>query len=163
MSDPDFDVIRNILRPWLGEVRPFNLPSNPGDIVVWIDDIAGQGFRSLEWQKNNAYPDWAKPGWLTPSGVTCPRCQTEIQALLKSHKTRRVSGTQLVSGAPYVFCRCIRLHPSRLPRLEFFTTNWGVVLEALSFFEQFAAEAEAKRQRERGAWSTRTKATLSSL
>ena len=142
----DFDDLENILRPWLGEVRGFNLPSNPDDIYVFIRGISGHGFRRLEWQKNNADPDWIQPRWRTQSRVSCPRCQTEIQAMLKSHQKVL---------APYVFCKCIRLRPSRLPALEFFTANWGIVLEAVSFFERVAAESETERQRERDAYQAR--------
>jgi hypothetical protein len=149
MIDPNFDTLRSILRPWLGEVSNLNLPSHPEDIDVLMRVPPGHGFSLLRWQKNNAALRWINPRWLTPSGVTCSRCQAEIQALLKS----RGVGPQRVR--PYVFCRCIRLKPSRLPSLEFFTANWEVVLEALSFFEKFAAESEAKRQHERAAWSSR--------
>jgi hypothetical protein len=144
----ELDEIRNILRPWLGEVN-FNLgpPNNPHDIYVCISGISGCGFRSLAWQKNNADPDWLRPKWRTKSGVICPRCQTEIQAMLKSHRI----DAYIHARAPYVFCKCIRLQPSRLPSLAFFTENWGIVLEALEFFERVAAAAEAERERERRA------------
>src|SRR5207245_2084021 len=83
----DFDDFKNILRPWLGEVRTFSLPANSDDIYVFITAISGCGFRSLEWQKNDADQDWILPRWRTKSGVICPRCQTEIQAMLQSHRT----------------------------------------------------------------------------
>jgi hypothetical protein len=133
-----FDHLRSLLRPWLGEVRPFNLPSHPEDICVSIYDIKGHGFSSLCWRNNPTDPDWIAPKWRTNSGVICPRCQTEIQALLKSHK----SGYRTVTGAPYVFCKCIRLNPSRLPSLKFFTANWSIVLETASFLEQVALKLE---------------------
>jgi hypothetical protein len=67
--------------------------------------------------------------------------------MLRSHRI----DAYIHARAPYVFCKCIRLGPSRLPSLEFFTANWGIVLDALSFFERAAAAAEAARQRERRA------------
>ncbi len=131
---PDFDLLRTIVRPWLGEVRPFNLPSHPEDIYVSIHDIKGHGFRTLVWRNNPADPDWIEQKWQTHSGVICQNCQTEIQALLKSHKL----SYNTVTGAPYVFCKCIRLNPSRLPSLEFFSANWGIVLETATFLNQVA-------------------------
>jgi len=136
------DDLANILRPWLGEVHASGLPSNPADICGFIRGISGHGFRRLEWQKNNADPDWLQPGWRTPSGVICPRCQTEIQAMLRSHRLDAYTH----ASAPYVSCKCIRLGPSRLPSLEFFTDNWSIVLEALNCFEQIADNSEAERQ-----------------
>jgi hypothetical protein len=142
-----FDDLRTILRPWLGEVRNLNLPSNPADICVFMNDISGHGFRTLVWQKNQADPDWIRPQWRIPSGVTCPRCQTEIQAFLKSHQVDHYTK----ADAPQVFCKCIRLKPSRLPSLEFFTGNWATVLEAVSLFEWVADELHAQQQQEKDA------------
>jgi hypothetical protein len=116
----DFDVILKILRPWLGDVQPFNLPVNPNDICVLVE-VSGCGFSQLVWQKNNANPAWIKPLWKTPSGVICPRCKSEIQALCRSHRIN----TYTMTGAPFVFCRCVRLAPSRLPSLSFFYLALG--------------------------------------
>jgi hypothetical protein len=140
----EFETLRAIVRPWLGEVRTLNLPANSADITAWIKDIVGHGFRSLELVKNNTAPDWIRPEWRTFSGVQCPRCQTEIHALLKSH---RQPGS--ITKAPYVFCRCIRLNPSRLPSLEFFISHWNTVLEVLAFFERVAGELQQERELER--------------
>jgi hypothetical protein len=146
-----FDELRAILRPWLGEVRNLNLPSNPSDICVFMNDIVGRGFRALVWEKNDADPDWIRPHWRRASGVTCPRCRTEIQAFLKSHRVDHSTR----ADAPQIFCKCIRLKPSRLPSLEFFTNNWATVLEAVSFFERVATELHAQNQLERDAYGVR--------
>ena len=45
-----------------------------------------------------------------------------------------------VTGAPFVFCRCVRLNPSRMPSLEFFTQNCWTVLEVIGILEQVALE-----------------------
>jgi hypothetical protein len=101
-----FDDWHVILQPWLGEVSPFNLPSNPDDIIIGVNGINGHGFSRLTFWTLNPNPDWILPRWRT----------TEIEALLKSHRT----GPNAITGAPFIFCNCIRLEPSRLPSLSFF-------------------------------------------
>jgi hypothetical protein len=136
-----FDDLRSILRPWLYEVVFWNLPSNPDDIIVCMQP-ANVGFRNLNWYTSHANPPWILPEWRTSTGVICPRCQTEIQALLKSH---RVGQNERI-GAPFIFCSCVRLEPSRFPsarfgtRTAFFTDHWSTVLEALEFFEQVSVQ-----------------------
>lgn len=129
-----FQDWQEILQPWLGEFRAFNLPSNPADIIAIIDDIHGLGFRRLVWRNNPANPSWIQPRWRTRTGVICPECEAEIQALLKSHRT----GAHTVTGGPFIFCNCLRLEPSRMPSLTFFTDHWSVILEAFSFLEELA-------------------------
>jgi hypothetical protein len=131
-----FIRLEEILCPWLGPVYQW-MPSNPADLFVVTDKIRGCGFGRLAWQKNNSDPDWILAKWRTCSGVICPRCQTEIQAL--EHSRPRI-------GGPFVFCQCIRLEPSRFPSLKFFTRNWRTVLEALNCFELIAAQSESERQ-----------------
>jgi len=55
--------------------------------------------------------------------------------LLKSHKISDL----VYAAAPSIFCDCVRLEPSRLPSLSFFTDNWCVVLAALDFAVAYAA------------------------
>lgn len=129
-----FDAWRAILRPWLGEVRAFNLPSHPEDICAFVDGIAGLGFTRLVFRNNPANPTWILPRWRTPTGKLCPQCKSEIQALLKSHHC----GPHTLTGAPFVFCNCVRIEPSRLPSLKFFTLHWDKVLEAINFLEATA-------------------------
>jgi hypothetical protein len=141
-SQKEFDDLRSILRPWLGEVEPRTLPGNLKDITAFISGISGCSFTGLMLLTRPADPDWILPRWRTYSGIICPRCQTEIQALLKSHRI----GPRTITGAPHVFCRCVRLKPSRLPSLEFFTSHWGTVLEAVAFYERVAGELQRERK-----------------
>ena len=107
----------------------------------------------LTWQTKYADPDWIRPKWRTQSGVICPRCQTEIQALKGWHRI----DARTFTGGPFVFCKCVRLGPSRLPSLPFFMENWPVVLDALNCLEQIAEQSESKRQQERHADEARIK------
>jgi hypothetical protein len=131
-----FDEWRAILRPWLGEVRPFNLPSDTEDMVVLVDGITGLGFTQLVFRNRYANPDWILPRWRQMTGMICPACKAEIAVLARSHRT----GPQRVTGGPFVFCNCVRIEPSRLPSVDFFTLHWPRVLEAVSFLKATARE-----------------------
>jgi hypothetical protein len=137
-----FAQLRAIWRPWLGEVEPRNLPANPEDITAFVSGISGYGFTSFLLLTRHTEPDWINPRWRTSTGITCPRCGAEIHALLKSHRI----GPRTITGAPHVFCRCVRLKPSRLPSLEFFISHWETVLEALTFYERVAGELQRERE-----------------
>jgi hypothetical protein len=124
-----FFQIKRILHPWIGDCLCHGLGSEPDDIFCYLSEIKGHGFTRLTFQNRCATPDWILDKWRTYTGTECPRCHRKIMALLKSHR----SGRNTVTGAPYIFCDCIRLQPSKLPSLSFFTDNWHVVLQALDF------------------------------
>jgi hypothetical protein len=136
-----FTQLEGVLCPWLGVVYQW-MPSNPQDLFAVTDKIHGRGFRRLARQKNYADPDWILPKWRTKSGVICPRCQIEIQALKYSERSR----ARALAGGPFVFCQCIRLWPSHLPPLAFFTKNWPAVLEAVTCFEEIADQLEREHR-----------------
>jgi hypothetical protein len=129
-----FDELKRILRPWLGDVFCFNLPASSDDICCLISEIKGHGFTHLSFRNNPANPDWILEKWRTYTETECPRCNHRIMALLKSHRISRHTR----SGAPFIFCDCIRIEPSRLPSLSFFTDNWHVALAALDYTVAFA-------------------------
>jgi hypothetical protein len=141
-TQKEFDDLRAILHPWLGEVEPRTVPDNPEDITAFISGISGCGFTGLLLLTRPADPDWIRPHWRTPTYITCPQCGAEIQALLKSHRI----DTRTITGAPHIFCRCVRLKPSKLPSLEFFTWHWGTVLEAVAFYERVAGKLRRERE-----------------
>jgi hypothetical protein len=136
-----FTQLEGILCPWLGPVCQWT-PSNPADLFTTTTEIRGRGFSRLTWQTKYGDPDWILPRWRTASGITCPRCRNEIQALKHWH---RIDEKTFTDG-PYVFCKCVRLQPSRLPSLEFFTENWTTVLEALTCLEQLAEQSARELQ-----------------
>jgi hypothetical protein len=118
-------------------VRVFNLPANSGDITTLVTGIKGHGFTSLQWHKEKINPPaWLRPEWRGNNGVYCSRCSEQIGVLPRSYKT----GGQTVTGAPYIFCACVRLRPSRLPDPAFFTDNWDRVLRVSDLLEACALE-----------------------
>jgi hypothetical protein len=106
-----FTQLEGVLCPWLGVVYQW-MPSNPQDLFAVTDKIHGRGFRRLAWQKNYADPDWILPKWRTKSGVICPRCQIEIQALKYSELW--LIANQKLSSTPANRRHCI----SRVFRLS---------------------------------------------
>jgi len=142
MAAPDFqhpvDELQRILRPWLGDVFCPSPPDCPDDFFCLIREIKGCGFTRLTLQNRYANPDWILPRWRTYAETECPRCHQKIAALLKSHKIGRHSFVP----APAIFCNCVRLEPSRLPSLSFFTDHWHIVLEALDFMVAYAKQRQ---------------------
>jgi hypothetical protein len=139
-KDP-FLQLKRILHPWLGDVFCHGLGHYPDDIFCHLSEIKGCGFTHLTFQNRNANPGWILPKWRTYAGAECPRCQIRIMALLKSHRTNH----RTITGAPFIFCDCIRLEPSRLPSIAFFTDNWQTALDALDFTVAYAKKREAGR------------------
>jgi hypothetical protein len=139
---PVFKPFHDALTPWLGEVRIFNLPAHPDDIHTSILGINGQGFSSIEWRKETFNPPtWLHPKWRRDTGVCCPKCGEQIQILFKGYKT----GVPAMVTGPHIFCACVRLSPSRLPDLAFFTDNWDTVLRFTDMLETRARELEARK------------------
>jgi hypothetical protein len=133
--------LKRILHPWLGDVFCYGLGHYPDDIFCALAEIKGHGFTRLTFQNKVANPDWILAKWRTYTEAECPRCHRKIIALVKSHRIGRMT----VTGAPYVFCDCIRLNPSKLPSLSFFTDNWQTTLDALDFAVAYAEKCEAER------------------
>jgi len=125
------------LRIWLKYLSafPYLIPKYGQRLKVIFGENSSSG-------NTPSNPPWILPEWRTSTGVICPRCQTEIQALLKSHRV----GRNKRIGAPFIFCSCVRLEPSRFPsprfgtRTAFFTDHWSTVLEALEFFEHVSVQ-----------------------
>lgn len=120
------DELEAIVIPWLGEC----------DIFGWrlFHKIRGHGFTSVSLftSANETRPHWIEPRWREATTGQCPRCGGEIEMLLKSHRT----GPANLTGKPFIFCRCVRLHPSRMPDPAFFTDNWGRVLKIVDLADR---------------------------
>jgi hypothetical protein len=114
--------------------------ANPQDIFVLVQGIKGLGFTALSFYNYPANPKWIKEQWRTKTGVVCQQCGGGIQALLKSHRT----GKHTFTDRPFIFCNCVRLQPSSLPSLEFFTANWAVVIDLYNSFLAVAKERQAE-------------------
>src|SRR5262245_49882250 len=132
-----YDELNRILRPWLGDTCCYGFSRNPDDIFCAIYNIKGHGFTRLSLRKP-ANPDWILEKWRTHTDAECPRCHHRIMALLKSHKI----SDHTYAAAPSIFCDCIRLEPSRLPSVSFFTDNWQIALEALDFAVAYANDSQ---------------------
>jgi len=134
-TDNPYDELNKILRPWLGDTSCYGFGNDSADIFCGIHNIKGRGFTRLSLRNKPANPDWILEHWRTYTDTECPRCHHRIMALLKSHKISDL----VYAAAPSIFCDCVRLEPSRLPSLSFFTDNWCVVLAALDFAVAYAA------------------------
>jgi hypothetical protein len=140
--DP-FAGLRRILEPWIGDGLYSGLGRQPpDDVVCYISEIKGHGFSYLSFGNRDVNPRWILDRWRTYTETDCPRCHHKIMALLKSHRTSH----RTVTGGPYVFCDCIRLNPSRLPSVSFFTENWQIALDALDFAVAYASAHTADRE-----------------
>jgi ssDNA-binding Zn-finger/Zn-ribbon topoisomerase 1 len=133
---------KKLLQIWLGESAwLWNIPSDPDDICALVRDIKGRRCRFLTFQNYPANPNWIKEKWRTKTGVLCPQCGQQIQALLKNHRTRR---STITGRRPCIFCGCVRLNPSALPALQFFTANWLIVIEIYNGIVAAARELHAE-------------------
>jgi hypothetical protein len=140
-----YDELNKILRPWLGDTSCYGFGNDSADIFCGIHSIKGRGFTRLSLRNKPANPDWILEHWRTYTDTECPRCHHRIMALLKSHKI----SDHTYAAAPSIFCDCVRLEPSRLSSLSFFTDNWRIALDALDFAVSFAKKLKAERDSER--------------
>jgi hypothetical protein len=133
--------LKHILYPWLGDVSCYGLGRHPNLVLCAITNIRGRGFTRLALRNKDANPDWILAKCRTYTDTDCPRCHHRIMAMLKPHKLNRYT----YAAAPSIFCDCIRVQPSKLPSLSFFTGNWQIALEALDFAVAFAESYSTTR------------------